>query len=64
MSAGHDQVKAWQELLLAAIGEQLSVSVAPDDEVCGVSVRIRYDSDIIQIWNQDSELISGAKVSV
>lgn len=56
------QVKAWQELLLAAIGEQLSLSVHPDDEVCGVSVRIRWDSDVIQIWNQDSELQSSAKV--
>ena len=55
-------MKAWQELLLAAIGEQLSLSVHPDDEVCGVSVRIRRDSDVIQIWNQDSDLKSSAKV--
>ena len=58
-----DQVKLWQELLLAAIGEQLSMAVHPDDEMCGVSVRIRHDSDIIQIWNQDSDLNSEAKVS-
>lgn len=57
------KAKAWQELLLAAIGEQLSVSIHPDDEVCGVSVRIRYDSDVIQIWNQESDVFSEAKVS-
>ena len=55
-------MKAWQELLLAVIGEQLSLSVHSDDEVCRVSVRIRWDSDVIQIWNQDSDLKSSAKV--
>ena len=57
------QAKVWQELLLAAIGEQLSVSIHPDDEVCGVSVRIRHDYDVIQIWNQYSHLSSEAKAS-
>ncbi len=56
------KVKVWQELLLAAIGEQLSLSVNAEDEICGVSVRIRYDGDIIQIWHQDSELNSKASV--
>ena len=56
-------MRAWQELLLAAIGEQFSLAIHPDDEICGVSVRIRYDGDVIQIWNQDSELSSEAKVS-
>ena len=55
-------MKIWQELLLAAIGEQLTLSVDADDEICGVSVRIRYDSDVIQIWHQDSELHSKATV--
>ena len=55
-------MKVWQELLLAAVGEQLSLSVDVADEICGVSVRIRYDGDVIQIWNQDSELHSKATV--
>ena len=47
----------WQELLLAAIGEQFSECMAPGDCVCGVSVRIKgYDQDAVQIWNEDSEL--------
>ena len=57
------QPKVWQELLLAAVGEQFSESVADGDCVCGVSVRIRgFDQDIVQIWNEDSELHSKASV--
>lgn len=56
-------MRTWQELLLAAIGEQFSESVHPEDEICGVSVRIRYDGDVIQIWNRDSDLSSHATVS-
>ena len=56
------KAKIWQELLLAAIGEQLSLSVDGEDEICGVSVRIRYDGAVIQIWHQDTELKSKASV--
>ncbi len=59
------QTKVWQELLLAAVGEQFVESVDDGDSVCGVSVRIRgFDQDIVQIWNQDSELHTKATVSV
>ena len=54
--------KIWQDIVLAAVGEQLSVAVHTDDEICGVSVRIRRDTDVIQIWNQDSEYASQATV--
>lgn len=47
---------------MAAIGEQFSESVHPDDEICGISVRIRYDHDVFQIWNKDSNLSSHATV--
>ena len=57
------QVLVWQELLLAAVGEQFSAAVDAEDEICGVSVRIRYDNDVIQIWNQNSELGSKARVT-
>lgn len=54
----------WQEVLLAAVGEQFADCVAENDSVCGVSVRIRgFDQNIIQIWNQDSELHSKSSVS-
>ena len=54
----------WQELLLAAIGEQFSSCVAEDDEVCGISVKIRgFGSSTIQIWHIDSEKHHDATVS-
>ena len=54
----------WQELLLAAIGEQFSKCLAEDDEVCGISVKIRgQGTDTIQIWNIDSEKHHEARVS-
>ena len=60
----HTQANVWQELLLAAVGEQFSDCVAENDDICGVSVRIRgFDQNVIQIWNQDSELHSKSSVS-
>ena len=60
----HKKAMVWQELLLATVGEQFSDSVADSDDVCGVSVRIRgFDQNVIQIWNQDSELHSKSSVS-
>ena len=54
----------WQELLLAAIGEQLSECMAEEDEICGISVKIRgYGSVTIQIWNVDSDKHLDARVS-
>lgn len=54
----------WQELLLAAIGEQFSECLADDDEVCGISIKRRgQGTDTIQIWNIDSEKHHEARVS-
>ena len=38
----------WEELLLAVVGEQFDVG----DEVCGLVVSIRYQEDIISVWNR------------
>lgn len=55
----------WLELLLAAVGEQFSDVMAEDDEVCGISVKIRgQGTDTIQIWNLDSEKHHDARVSI
>lgn len=49
-----DSSRVWKELLLASIGEQFTDSVAPGDDVVGLSFSPREREDIIQIWNIDS----------
>ncbi|KAG0234552.1 Eukaryotic translation initiation factor 4E type 3 [Actinomortierella wolfii] len=46
----------WRELLMALIGEQFADAIAEDDEIFGLSVSARWNSDIFQIWNKDSSL--------
>lgn len=40
----------WENLLLAIIGEQFDV----DDEICGAVISIRYNEDIISVWNKSA----------
>ncbi|PRP86703.1 hypothetical protein PROFUN_02852 [Planoprotostelium fungivorum] len=40
----------WEEFLLAIIGEQFDVG----EDLCGVIISIRYQEDIISIWNRDA----------
>ncbi|CAK8690918.1 eukaryotic translation initiation factor 4E type 3-like [Clavelina lepadiformis] len=44
----------WNELLLACIGEQFSDYVSKDDDIIGLSVSIRKNDDLIQLWNINS----------
>ncbi|XP_046671098.1 eukaryotic translation initiation factor 4E type 3-like isoform X2 [Homalodisca vitripennis] len=39
----------WQELLLAAIGEQLSEGLCEGDSICGVTVAVREKDDLVQV---------------
>ena len=41
----------WEEIVLAILGQQFP---APDGEVCGAVISIRYSEDIISIWNKTS----------
>lgn len=52
----------WKALLLDAIGEKLSDNVADGDDILGVSVSIRENEDLIQIWNSDAQLSEKANV--
>ena len=41
----------WEDLLFAVIGEQLGVG----DELCGVSVSVRYNEDILSVWHRNAQ---------
>ena len=50
----------WKEICLLAIGERLQAAVASDrstfiDDICGVSLSVRFTSILVQIWNRDSQ---------
>lgn len=57
----------WQEICMMAIGEQLQEAVQADqldkasfrDDICGVSLSVRFNSMLIQIWNRDAEHQTG-----
>nr|XP_004226229.1 eukaryotic translation initiation factor 4E type 2 [Ciona intestinalis] len=42
--------RCWENLILAMLGEQFMVG----DEVCGAVVSIRFQEDIISIWNRSA----------
>mmetsp|Transcript_4226 Transcript_4226/g.5918 ORF Transcript_4226/g.5918 Transcript_4226/m.5918 type:complete len:189 (+) Transcript_4226:74-640(+) len=42
----------WEELLLAVVGEQFDVG---EDEICGVAVSIRFQEDILSVWNKNAD---------
>lgn len=46
--------RAWTELILAAIGEQFSTAVEEGDAVNGVTVSIRRENAILQVWNKQA----------
>ena len=56
------QVQLWQEVLLAVIGEQLSRCVHEDDDICGASLSVRHETNILQIWHLDAAHQHQAKV--
>ena len=58
----------WREICLLAIGEQLQEAVksGPEvkqfrDDICGVSIRPRFASTLVTVWNRDAEHEAGVK---
>lgn len=50
----------WKEICMLAIGERLQGAVASQrktfvDDICGVSLSVRFTSILVQIWNRDAE---------
>nr|CCA14627.1 eukaryotic initiation factor 4E putative [Albugo laibachii Nc14] len=41
----------WEDLILAIIGEQFDVG----NEICGAVISIRYNEDIISLWNRNAD---------
>ncbi|KAF1815215.1 translation initiation factor eIF4e [Eremomyces bilateralis CBS 781.70] len=56
-----DKAKAfWQEISLMAIGEVLQEAVASKrttfiDDICGISLSVRFTSMLVSIWNRDAD---------
>ncbi|KAG0005862.1 Eukaryotic translation initiation factor 4E type 3 [Entomortierella chlamydospora] len=61
-TAKGDTAFVWRELLMALIGEQFEDTIAKGDQIFGLSVSARWNSDIFQIWNMDSSLKENATV--
>lgn len=50
----------WKEICMLAIGEQLQGAVASKrvtfiDDICGVSLSVRFTSILVQVWNRDAD---------
>ncbi|KAF9943074.1 Eukaryotic translation initiation factor 4E type 3 [Mortierella antarctica] len=61
-TAKGDTAFVWRELLMALIGEQFEDTISKDDQIFGLSVSARWNSDIFQIWNMDSSLKENSTV--
>ena len=56
----------WKEVCMMAIGEQLQSCVETNrttfrDDICGISLGVRFNSMLIQIWNRDGEHQEGVE---
>ena len=42
--------RCWENLIMAMLGEQFMVG----EEICGAVVSVRYQEDILSIWNKSA----------
>jgi len=54
---------AWLNLLLGAIGEQFCSALKERDDICGISVSIRRDEDILIVWHKSAKLVDVSSFS-
>ncbi|EWC48554.1 hypothetical protein DRE_01776 [Drechslerella stenobrocha 248] len=48
-----DAIGVWKEILAMAIGEELQEVVEKGDDICGISMSVRFNAHLIHIWNRD-----------
>jgi hypothetical protein len=56
----------WERICLLAVGEKLQAAVESDrtqfrDDICGVSLSVRFTSVLVQVWNRDAGHEEGVK---
>ncbi|KAH0290828.1 translation initiation factor eIF4e, partial [Aureobasidium sp. EXF-3399] len=56
----------WEKIALLAVGEKLQAAVESDrqqfrDDICGVSLSVRFTSVLVQVWNRDAGHEEGIK---
>lgn len=57
----------WKEVCMMAIGEQLQAAVVEEgvetfrDDICGVSLGVRFGSMLVQVWNRDGAHETGVQ---
>ena len=59
-------VEFWKEICMMAIGEQLQTAVETErttfrDDICGISLSVRFNSMLIQIWSRDGSHEEGVQ---
>jgi translation initiation factor 4E len=47
-----DSEFVWREMAMAVVGEQFATVLAPDDDICGITISIRKTDNILQVWNK------------
>jgi len=45
----------WKEILLFGVGENFADVIQPKDDLCGFSLSVRFNSNLIMIWNRDGK---------
>ncbi|KAF8465237.1 translation initiation factor eIF 4e-like domain-containing protein [Kalaharituber pfeilii] len=45
----------WKEIQMMAIGENLQEVVEKGDDICGVSISVRFNSYLVMVWNRDGD---------
>ncbi|KAI9760867.1 MAG: hypothetical protein M4579_001368 [Chaenotheca gracillima] len=50
-----NSLDVWRSIQLMAVGEALGDVVEKGDDICGVSLSVRFNSHLISVWNRDAQ---------